>query len=172
MIIIRKHKHYLVSYNIIVILLFVLCVVLKENEIMQYDNVVNVYIMLIYVSALIMFVFGLINYKHVDETDRKALIGLMIVFAQGMITILLNKTLPKHIWDKQGEIYIIAMVFEFFITMIIYYAYVVKQYMNNITEQRVLSTLAYTDPLTGIMNRTKYEEVIVDIKNRLLFCPV
>ena len=55
------------------------------------------------------------------------------------------------------------LILEVSITVIVYYAYVVKEYMNNITEQRVLSTLAYTDPLTGISNRTKYEEYIEEL---------
>ena len=42
--------------------------------------------------------------------------------------------------------------------VILDYSFKIKQYMEKLAEDKVLETLAYTDPLTGIMNRTRYEE--------------
>ena len=92
-------------------------------------------------------------------------IGMSGCYIVGIVLVgnCITRKLLGESFNVTGGVFII--VFLFFITTIIYYAYVVDGYLNKVTEKTILSTLAYTDPLTGIMNRTKYKEIIEELDN-------
>lgn len=160
----RKH---IISYVIFLLVLSVACIFSSNTGNMFFEEVSDIYVLVMYATALIMLVFSAFNYKQVNDIEKISIIGMIVCYCQTMLTILLSQLLDIEVWNKKGQYFIIAVIVEFFICMIVYYAFVVKKYMNGITEQRILETLAYTDPLTGLMNRTKYEEIIDDLKEKV-----
>ena len=147
--------------------MFLITVILNNIGAISYRDTMAAITIVMYVSAITLLVFSINLFKKIDRIEKLFIIGMSAFYCLCMITILISKIINVVYWDKYGNYFIMGLIFEFFLVMIIYYAYVVKEYINNITEQRILATLAYTDPLTGIMNRTKYEEVVseIDIKD-------
>ena len=163
----KETKKFLLIYNGILMLMFLLTVILNNIGAISYRDTMAAITIVMYVSAITLLVFSINLFKKIDRIEKLFIIGMSAFYCLCMITILISKIINVVYWDKYGNYFIMGLIFEFFLVMIIYYAYVVKEYINNITEQRILATLAYTDPLTGIMNRTKYEEVVseIDIKD-------
>ena len=162
----KDKKRFLCVYNAILLLMFVLTVFLNNIGAISYRDTMSAITIIMYITGMLLLVLNLNTYKKIDNIEKMFMIGMDVFYCQSMITILISKVLSSYTWNKYGQIFIILLILEFFITVIVYYAFVVKEYMSNITEQRILSTLAYTDPLTGIYNRTKYEEYLEELSNK------
>lgn len=161
----KDKKRFLSIYNLVLLFMFVLTVGLNNIGAISYRDTMSSITVIMYITGIVLLVLSLNIYKKIDRIEKLFIVGMTIFYCQSMVTILISKILTAYNWNKYGQIFIMLLILEFVITVIVYYAYVVKEYMNNITEQRILSTLAYTDPLTGINNRTKYEEYIEKLKN-------
>ena len=77
----------------------------------------------------------------------------------------MSQLADKKYWEMYGKYYLVTLTTTFFINVLAYYSYVVEHYMDKITEKNILARFAYTDHLTGLSNRTKYEEIIEEIKS-------
>lgn len=159
----KDKKKFLSIYNLVLLFMFVLTVGLNNIGAISYRDTMSAITIIMYITGIVLLVLNLNIYKKIDRIEKMFIGGMTIFYCQSMVTILISKIFTAYDWNKYGQVFVILLILEFSITVIVYYAYVVKEYMNNITEQRVLSTLAYTDPLTGISNRTKYEEYIEEL---------
>lgn len=159
----KDKKKFLSIYNLVLLFMFVLTVGLNNIGAISYRDTMSAITIIMYITGIVLLVLNLNIYKKIDRIEKMFIGGMTIFYCQSMVTILISKIFTAYDWNKYGQVFVMLLILEFSITVIVYYAYVVKEYMNNITEQRVLSTLAYTDPLTGISNRTKYEEYIEEL---------
>ena len=159
----KDKKKFLSIYNLVLLFMLVLTVGLNNIGAISYRNTMSAITIIMYITGIVLLVLNLNIYKKINRIEKMFTGGMTIFYCQSMVTILMSKVFNSNNWNKYGQIFIILLILEFSITVIVYYAYVVKEYMNNITEQRILSTLAYTDPLTSVNNRTKYEEYLEEL---------
>ena len=162
----KETKKFLLIYDSVLVMMFLLMVVLNNIGAISYRDTMAAITIVMYITGILLLVLSINLYKKFEKNEQQFIVGTSVFYCLCMMTILISKVISVRLWDKYGQYFIMALIFEFFLVMVIYYAYVVKEYISNITEQRILSTLAYTDPLTGIMNRTKYEEVVNELENK------
>ena len=138
---------------------------LSKNNLSKYVNVNFVVIHVFGALYILTIILLILDFKNTEGIDRFFDIGMFIVY--GIIIsivasfIICNYSVYIEVFNN-GVLMIGAIMLVF---SLVYCSYKIKEYMDNITESRVLTTLAYTDPLTGIMNRTKYEEVVEELKD-------
>lgn len=156
-------KKFLSIYNLVLLFMFVLTVGLNNVGAISYRDTMSSITIIMYITGIVLLSLNFNIYKKIDRIEKMFVGGMTIFYCQSMVTILISKVLTSYNWNKYSQIFIMLLILEFSITVIVYYVHVVKEYMNNITEQRILSTLAYTDPLTSINNRTKYEEYLEEL---------
>lgn len=156
-------KKFLSIYNLVLLFMFALTVGLNNVGAISYRDTMSAITIIMYITGIVLLFLNFNIYKMIDRIEKMFIGGMTIFYCQSMVTILISKVLTSYNWNKYSQIFIMLLILEFSITVIVYYVHVVKEYMNNITEQRILSTLAYTDPLTSINNRTKYEEYLEEL---------
>ena len=144
--------------------MYILLVILCNVAIMTYNESYMVEIVMLYIIVLLLLVCNVYYLKEAAKNEKIFFIGMTATYIFCGITLILSQTLTAHHWENYGRWIVLNIIAVYFVTIVAYYAMVIKQYMNGITEQRILSTLAYTDPLTGINNRTKYEEYLEEIQ--------
>ena len=71
-------------------------------------------------------------------------------------------------WDIYGKYILLLLIITFIFVVQLYYANVLEHYMEQITEKNVLYHVAYTDYLTELGNRARYEEMIEEMKDEKL----
>lgn len=156
-------KKFLSIYNLVLLFMFALTVGLNNVGAISYRDTMSAITIIMYITGIVLLFLNFNIYKMIDRIEKMFIGGMTIFYCQSMVTILISKVLTSYNWNKYSQIFIMLLILEFSITVIVYYVHVVKEYMSNITEQRILSTLAYTDPLTSINNRTKYEEYLEEL---------
>lgn len=156
-------KKFLIIYNLVLLFMFALTVGLNNVGAISYRDTMSAITIIMYITGIVLLFLNFNIYKMIDRIEKMFIGGMTIFYCQSMVTILISKVLTSYNWNKYSQIFIMLLILEFSITVIVYYVHVVKEYMNNITEQRILSILAYTDPLTSINNRTKYEEYLEEL---------
>lgn len=156
-------KKFLSIYNLVLLFMLALTVGLNNVGAISYRDTMSAITIIMYITGIVLLFLNFNIYKMIDRIEKMFIGGMTIFYCQSMVTILISKVLTSYNWNKYSQIFIMLLILEFSITVIVYYVHVVKEYMNNITEQRILSTLAYTDPLTSINNRTKYEEYLEEL---------
>lgn len=156
-------KKFLSIYNLVLLFMFALTVGLNNVGAISYRDTMSAITIIMYITGIVLLFLNFNIYKMIDRIEKMFIGGMTIFYCQSMVTILISKVLTSYNWNKYSQIFIMLLILEFSITVIVYYVHVVKEYMNNITEQRILSILAYTDPLTSINNRTKYEEYLEEL---------
>lgn len=156
-------KKFLSIYNLVLLFMLALTVGLNNVGAISYRDTMSAITIIMYITGIVLLFLNFNIYKMIDRIEKMFIGGMTIFYCQSMVTILISKVLTSYNWNKYSQIFIMLLILEFSITVIVYYVHVVKEYMNNITEQRILSILAYTDPLTSINNRTKYEEYLEEL---------
>lgn len=147
-------------YSIVLLLSCLVTIYLNNMGMATHNNYSVLAIGYMYITILIIIVIGIKKYKETTGTKHFYLMGVNICSIVCLFTLTMSVVWQSDIWNVYGKYLCILCIVLFFIINIIVFASYLKEYLNKITEDTVLSTLAYTDHLTGLMNRTKYEKVI------------
>ena len=162
-------KHMLKSVFFTIMSVMGLMVIAKNNisflEKIDTLSIIGVGMMCIVVLFILLLVK---DYKNVKGIDRFLYNGFFVGYAVFAIIVFSMIWLDYKYFAFIVNFGIMIIAITLLLVSMIYYSYRIKEYMNKIANDKILETLAYTDPLTGIMNRTKYEEVIRSLKEENL----
>lgn len=149
-------------FVIIVILHF-----LHINNFTSYTQTFHIIAITEGVIAVLLLLYGLLKPKktenNVDHSEKIFLIGLVIFMCFAMIDII--KFNYSKYYSSGGEAnsninFMIIGTISFVITLVIsYFLYTINSTSSELLHSK-LSSLAYTDPLTGLANRARCEQVM------------
>lgn len=124
----------------------------------------NIVVIALVAEVILLIYIAIREQKLSNMIDRLFYNGMFILYGT-FLTVLVGYFLVDYNTFTNVSINIMHHVIIGLILIgIVNYSYKIKEYMDSITEGKILSTMAYTDPLTGIMNRNKYEDEIEEIK--------
>lgn len=160
----KKYKKIMYGYNIVLYLMYLLLVCLYFTKTISYEKIMFYTQIVIIVTSVLLLIYNIFSYVKVNIMEKVYTLGMSVCYI--LVVFLVGSNMLSENFSKSNikTTIIIALIGCFFITTIVYYAYVVEGYLDKVTENRILSTIVYTDPLTGIMNRTKYEEIVEEIE--------
>jgi diguanylate cyclase (GGDEF)-like protein len=144
--------------------------IIAKNHFRVFEKIAVLDIISLGMMCLLVLFITLIlkDYKNVSGLDRFLYKGFLVVYAI-FATIVFSMIFLKYIQFAQFiDFGIMIIATTLLLVSMIYCSYRIREYMDNISENKILETLAYTDPLTGIMNRTKYEEVLKELKEEMV----
>lgn len=170
----EKIKPILKSVFFIIVSLMGILIIAKNNiSLLEKVDVLDI-IGLGMMCLVVLFIILLVkDYKNVKGIDRFLYKGFFIVYAVLSIIVFSMICLEYMHFVFLVNFGIMIIAITLLLVSMIYYSYRIREYMDRISENKILETLAYTDPLTGIMNRTKYEEVVKELKEEnLAVCTV
>lgn len=162
----KKYKKIMYIYNISLYLIYILIRFLYNINTLSYDSVLLVTKCFMLITAVLLLIYNVASYVKVNVMEKIYTVGISLCYIIGIALIIISFTDDLFMKKSIGCNCLIVLVFCLFLITIIYYAYVADGYLNRVTEKRILSTLAYTDSLTGIYNRTKFEEFLNDLENK------
>lgn len=157
-------------FFIVDLFLFVIIVILHFlhiNNFTSYTQTFHIIAITEGVIAVLLLLYGLLKPKksenNVDHSEKIFLIGLVIFMCFAMIDII--KFNYSKYYSSGGEAnsninFMIIGTISFVITLVIsYFLYTINSTSSELLHSK-LSSLAYTDPLTGLANRARCEQVM------------
>jgi diguanylate cyclase (GGDEF)-like protein len=110
--------------------------------------------------------FNIINLKKVNFQEKRYLLGTSVCYTEIIIMGVLSLVINESDWKIFEKYFLMLIITTFLMGVLLYYANVVYFYMDKITQKNILLHVAYTDYLTGLENRAKYEEHVEELKNK------
>ncbi len=167
-----KHRKVFGLFFIIDLLLFALIVILHFLNIYNFTSYTRIFHIFAIAEGIISVLFllhGLLQHKEVksegniDNSEKIFLTGLIIFICFAMIDIVKFNYYKYHSTGGEASSNINFMIIgtiSFVITLVIsYFLYTISNTSSELLHSK-LSSLAYTDPLTGLANRARCEQVM------------
>ena len=159
-----KWKRYLLRFSLILCISYaVVAPVLHYTNVSHYCETLGVFHLFMVISLVIIIIAAWKPLKDMNASDKVLNIGFFVLFATGgvdLIRFLVQKYLLANEQNLSHSLLPIgALIFILFLAMsYLFYIY------NRIVEeesQKNLVKLAFHDPLTGLYNRAKCEDLFV-----------
>lgn len=163
-----KWKKYLLRFSLIICISYaVVAPVLHYTDIAHYCETLGVFHLFMVNSLVIIIIAAWKPLKDMNASDKVLNIGFFVLFATGgvdLIRFFVQKYLLANEQNLSHSLLPIgAMIFILFLAMsYLFYIY------NRIVEeesQKNLMRLAFHDPLTGLYNRAKCEDLFTELKS-------
>ena len=161
-----KWKRYLLRFSLILCISYaVVAPVLHYTNVSHYCETLGVFHLFMVISLVIIIIAAWKPLKDMNASDKVLNIGFFVLFATGgvdLIRFLVQKYLLANEQNLSHSLLPIgALIFILFLAMsYLFYIY------NRIVEeesQKNLVKLAFHDPLTGLYNRAKCEDLFVEL---------
>ena len=168
----RKHEQSWRRTTIVSVLVFFICfasvtTLLHVTNIVRYPEVLVLFHVVIIVGIAIMVVAGYFAVQEKTESDRITVLSAMVMMFI-LIMDVVRFNLQKY-WMPNNDLMMNSIIplgtLVFVIMLLVSYLIYLYRMVLTKQEKESLTDLAYHDALTGLLNRTKYEEDLDELEN-------
>ena len=152
---------YVVTYIVIANLLGQ--VIISELHIYEYRKMLIFTHLSIMLVSLSLLVYLLINRNNITRRQKKFVVSVFPMSIAGLIDIVLYR---NEIFYYEGLFFQLSTIF--FMSILLYeMAVAYNEVYKESLETRIYKNIAFTDVMTGLKNRTAYEDKIKEINSKL-----